>query len=243
MVEQMTRVRSVICVMKITAPARVFLQALFMLACASSMAVAQGVSDNPANWCRNGLFPSDEAEFKLAKVGGNWTARIHFFNDDDGCPGEEVKCETKSYLITGDEVIVSRRYGSWVCAWYQPRKGDETVGWLPADKLIVSEPAASPALENWLGQWKYDDQSLSIRRGSKSRVLKVTGNAVWRGGGGNVHVGRVEAESSPEGRELVVIEEECRVTLKLVGSYIVARDNSECGGMNVRFNGVYRKRR
>jgi hypothetical protein len=107
---------------------------------------AQEVEDYPATWCRNGLFASDRAEFKLAKIGGNWTARIHFFKDDDDCPNYTVKCETKSYLITGDQVLVSRKYGRWICAWYQPRKGSETVGWLLADKLSVSEqpPPARP---------------------------------------------------------------------------------------------------
>ena len=41
---------------------------------------AQSAGDYPANWCRNGLFPSDAAEFMSATVGGNWTARIHFYN-------------------------------------------------------------------------------------------------------------------------------------------------------------------
>ncbi len=215
---------------------------LSMLLCASHTATAQTADGNPANWCRNGLFASDEAEFKLAKVGGNWTARIHFLNDDDGCPSPEVKCETKSYLITGDQVLVSRKYGSWICAWYQPRKGSETVGWLPADKLLMSAPpAAPPALESWIGSWKYYDQELNIRRDSKSGFLKVKGAALWHGLGDNVHVGGVDAVGQPQGYKLFLTEEECQVSLKLVGDYIIASDNSECGGVNVRFNGVYRK--
>jgi len=89
---------------------RAIVLALLMLMCVSTTTTtAQNVDDIPAYWCRNGLFSSDKAEFKLAKVGGNWTARIHFLNDADGCPSPEVKCETKSYLITGDQVLVSRK--------------------------------------------------------------------------------------------------------------------------------------
>ncbi|MCA1592306.1 MAG: hypothetical protein LC754_06580 [Acidobacteria bacterium] len=239
----MARAKHVIPEMKTVLPARRILLALLMLVYVAAPATAQKTDDNPANWCRNGLFPSDAAEFRLAKVGGNRTARIHFLNDDDGCPSPEVKCETKSYLITGDQVLVSRKYGSWVCAWYQPRKGSETVGWLPVESLIISRQAASPALEKWIGRWKYDDQTLNIRRDSKSGTLLVKGDAIWRGLGDNVHVGSVEAGSSPQGNKLILIEEECRVTLKLVGDYIVASDNAECGGANVRFNGVYRRER
>jgi hypothetical protein len=214
-----------------------------MLTCVATSALAQGADDNPANWCRNGLFASDKAEFKVAKVGGNWTARIHFLNDDDGCPSPEVKCETKSYLITGDEVLVSRTYGQWICGWYQPKKGGETVGWLRADKLVISAPSPRPALEGWVGLWKYAGKSLDIRREDKSASLKVKGYAIWQGVGANVHVGGVEAAAQPQGNELVLVEEECQVSLKLVGDYLVANDNSGCGGVNVRFNGVFRRDR
>jgi hypothetical protein len=224
--------------------ARVILSGLLALMCVSVATKAQEVEDYPANWCRNGLFASDRADFKLAKIGGNWTARIHFFKDDDDCPSYTVKCETKSYLITGDQVLVSRKYGQWICAWYQPQKGSETVGWLQADKLLMSEsPAARPALANWIGLWKYGKKSLDIRRDGKTGLLKVKGYAIWEGSRDNVHLGGVEAVAQPEGNQLVLVEEECRVTLKLVGDYLVADDNSGCGGVNVRFNGVFRKGR
>lgn len=239
----MARAKNVIPKIKIPVPARGILLALLMLMCASTKTPAQNVNDNPANWCRNGLFPSDEAEFKLATVSGIKGTRIHFFNDDDGCPSADAKCRMRSYLITGNQVLVSRRYGSWICSWYQPRKGSETVGWLPVESLVISEHPASLALEKWIGRWKYGDQSLNIRRDSKRGFLTVKGDATWRGAGDNVHVGSVKARSLPQGNELILIEEECRVTLKLIGDYIIASDNSECGGMNVRFNGVYRKGR
>jgi hypothetical protein len=215
---------------------------LFLLSvCVPATATAQGMEDYPVNWCRNGLFASDDAEFKLATVSGNWTARIHFFSDDEGCPKYDVKCELKSYLVTRDQVLVSRRHGSWICGWYQPRKGSETVGWLPADKLVMSAPLRPPTLKNWIGMWKYGKQSLDIRRDGKTGFLKVKGYAVWEGARGNTHVGGIEAVAQPQGDELALVEEECRVKLKLVGDYLVARDNSECGGVNVRLNGVFRK--
>jgi hypothetical protein len=240
----MVKAHNVIPRMKMALPLRETLSALLLLVCVSATAVAQEVEDYPATWCRNGLFASDKAEFKLAKIGGNWTARIHFFKDDEGCPLYDVKCELKSYLITGDQVLVSRRYGPWICAWYQPAKGSETVGWLPADKLVIpARAAAPPALKDWIGLWKYDRQTLNIRREGKSGLLKVKGYAIWEGARANVHVGGIEAVAQPRGNELVLVEEECRVNVKLVGNYIVASDNSGCGGVNVRLNGVYRRGR
>jgi hypothetical protein len=237
------KVNDVIAEMSMPLPTRKILLALLMLLCVSTSTAAQEANDYPANWCRNGLFPSDRAGFRLAKVGGNWTARVHFFKDDGDCPLYEVKCETKRYLVTGDQVLVSRTYGQWVCGWYQPRKGDETVGWLRADKLVVSEPPARPAPANWIGLWKYAGKSFDIRRDGKSGLLKVKGHAIWEGAGGNVRVGGLEAVAQPQGDALALVEEECRVSLKLVGDYLVASDNSGCGGVNVRLNGVFRKSR
>lgn len=219
------------------------LLALSMLLCASATATAQGANDYPANWCRSDLFPSDEAGFRLAKVGGNWTARVHFFKDDGDCPLYEPKCETKRYLVTGDQVLVSKTYGQWVCGWYQPRKGGETVGWLRADKLLVSEPPARPDLADWVGLWKCAGKSLDIRRDGSPGLLKVKGHAIWEGAGANVRVGGVEGVGRPEGNGLVLVEDECRVSLKLVGDYLVAKDNSGCGGVNVRLDGIFRKGR
>ena len=226
--------------------AQMILPVLLMLTCvcAEQAAQAQNVDGNPPNWCRNGLFPSEGAEFKLAQVTGIKGARIHFFSDDDGCPNDKAKCIMRSYLIPGDRVLISKRYGPWICSWYQPRKGSETVGWLPAESLVISpEKDARPAFERWIGLWKYYDQSLNIRRDRKEGFLRVEGDALWRGLGDNVHVGSVEDSAQPQGSELILVEGECRVSLRLVGDYILASDNAQCGGANVRFNGVYQRGR
>lgn len=39
------------------------------------------VDGNPPNWCRNGHFPRDNVEFKLARVVGKRKSRAHFFRD------------------------------------------------------------------------------------------------------------------------------------------------------------------
>ena len=225
--------------------AQMILLVLLMLTCVcAEEAAAQNIGGNPANWCRNGLFPSEETEFKLAQVTGIKGTRIHFFSDDDGCPDNKAKCIMRSYLIPGDRVLTSKRYGPWICSWYQPRKGSETVGWLSAESLVISsEQDARPALERWVGMWKYYEQSLNIRRDSKAGFLRVEGEAIWQGLGDNVHVGSVGDSAQPQGNELILVEEDCRVSLRLVGDYIVASDNSQCGGANVRFDGIYRRGR
>ena len=103
----------------------------------------------------------------------------------------------------------------------------------------------TPPLARWLGAWEYAGQSLDIRRGAKPGTLAVSGQAFWRGVGDNVHVGEVEFEAAPAGNVLRLEENEdlCSVTLRLVGDLLVVSDNLKCGGLNVTFNGVYRRKK
>jgi hypothetical protein len=219
---------------------------LAALCCAAARAGAQDEGGNPANWCRNGAFTRDSEEFALARVAGRKGERVHFRGDDEGCPGTAAKCRQKAYLLAGDEVIVSRSFGDWRCAWYQPARGAETVGWLPADRLGLSGPAAGAPLAAWLGAWAFYDNALRVTRGRTAGALRVEGDATWVGvNPGNVHVGEVSGEAAPAGNTLTVGggEDDCRLTLRLIGSYLLASDNRQCGGLNVSFDGVYRKSR
>lgn len=205
-------------------------------------ALAQGApSGNPPHFCRNGTFPSDSTEFRTARVVGAKGSRAYFHGDEEGCPGP--KCRTKAYVIPGDELIVSRSFGDWLCAWYQPSKGSETVGWIPSHQLSVAETLESPPQSAWLGRWEFYYQTLDISRDAKTGLLRVEGEAFWKGLGDNIHMGAVNGNARPEGNLLVVEDDICRVTLRLVGASLVVTDNSDCGGVNVRFDGVYRKKR
>ena len=199
-------------------------------------------SGNPPNFCRNGAFPADSTEFRTARVVGAKGSRAYFHGDEEeSCPS--AKCRTKAYVVPGDEVLVSKSFGDWLCAWYQPPKGGETVGWIPSDQLSVTETLKSPPQSAWLGKWEYYQQTLDISRDARTGLLRVEGVAIWKGFGDNVHTGAVGGAARPEGNVLVVEEDICRVTLRLVGASLVVTDNSDCGGMNVRFDGVYRKKK
>ncbi len=67
--------------------------ALLLLAacCAASPAGAQGEGGNPANWCRNGAFTRDAEAFGLARVKGLKGSRVHFYGEEEGCPGPDAK--------------------------------------------------------------------------------------------------------------------------------------------------------
>jgi len=217
---------------------------LLLLAVGAGAGARAQADGNPENWCRNGLFTDEVGELRLARVAAQGAERVHFWGDDGKCPdGPAPLCRLKSYLVGGDEVIVSRRRGGFFCAWYQPRRGSETVGWLPADRLSVAEAPAEPPLAAWVGEWAYYDNSVSIRPGKGAGQLAVEGVALWKGVvPGSVNVGEINSTVRPAAGRLVIEDDICRVRMRLVGPHLVVDDNGECGGVNVSFDGVYRRK-
>lgn len=221
---------------------------LLALFCTPLYANAQDAGDNPANWCRNGLFTNDAKEFRLARVRGPRNSRAYFYGDDEGCPGPEAKCRQKAYVIPGDQLIVSRSFGDYMCAWFQPARESETVGWIAASQLEVSEADANPSLALWLGTWEFYSNSVHITRGAKAGTLRVAGEAFWHGvNPENIHTGDVGGEAAPASGVLSIVGgsdyDICRATFRLVGPYLVVDDNGDCGGANVTFDGVYRRKK
>jgi len=209
-----------------------------------SMNIFAQIDGNPENWCRNGLFPRDSKDFGIAKVKGKKGEKVYFYGDEaENCPSSE-KCKQKSYIIPNDEVIVSRKYGNFVCAWFQPKSGSETVGWIRADALEFVNIMQS--FDEIYGSWYFYDNDIDIKKGAKANTFKVSGNAFWKGLGDNVHIGELDHEGKMVDGSLKLGEDEtdeyaCKVSINLVGKYLIVSDNLNCGGANVTFSGVYRR--
>jgi hypothetical protein len=200
------------------------------------------IDGNPPNWCRGGHFPQADVDFSVMKVNGGKTTRAYFYGDDGDCPNG-ANCRERAYVIGGDEVIASRSYGDFVCAWYQPAKGTETVGWIKMSDLRPGYASEGPA--SFTGEWVYGESDLKIEV-IGAGALSVKGNSFWRGLGDNIHIGEVDDSGTPVGNILAVggsDEYDCRMKLRRVGDFLVVSDNKNCGGVNVSFDGVYRKRK
>jgi len=218
------------------------LRSLLLLAMLSPLAAsASDLADGGS--CRNGLFPSAQSGFALARVVG--TQRLYLLGDMDGCPAKgEPACRQRSYVVSGDTVVTGRDLGAYRCAFF-PNKVGGSAGWVDRSKLQPL-PVATPSLQDWAGDWKDGDNGLRISvRGGQ---LHVEGDAYWpsanptpeqRPYGPNM--GQVEAQATPRGSQVDFVEDSCTVHAQVLGDVLVVSDNSECGGMNVRFDGVYRK--
>lgn len=202
--------------------------------------------------CRNGGFPLEQDAFTLARVTGK--PRLHFLDDMEGCPSKgEAACRQRGYVIEGDTLIVGRAQGHYRCVFY-PNKGGGSAGWVPEDRLRrLPLPTAIP-LQAWAGHWQGSgDNTLDLIPNGDGTVT-MNGDAYWPSANpdpemrpGGPHLGSVTARDTPQGNRLEVIEggplEEyrCKVTAHLLGDLLVVADNSNCGGANVSFSGVYRR--
>lgn len=207
------------------------------------------VLDPSDNTCRQGLFTSESDDFGLGVVKKvtKGAGRAYFYDDmSDDCP-EAASCRTKSYIVPGDKVITNRKRGDFVCAWYTPKKGWTTVGWLKASDLDFPASRAAFTDQSWTGEWRYAENSISITPNKLAGFLNVSGSAIWKGLGDNVHIGELDGAFSYKAGVLEYSDGDsqydCKATLRLVDMFLVVRDNMNCGGANVTFSGVYRRNR
>lgn len=218
---------------------------LFSLLPLLVFAAAAQQEGNPENWCRGGSFPKDSDVFSVGTVK---SSKAYFYNDDaDDCPISE-SCREKSYVVSGDKVVVARTFKGFACSWFISAKGTSTTGWIKSSMLKITEADQKPKLSVWLGEWKYADNSISFTENKLHGTLNVTGNAFWKGLGDNIHIGELDGRAEPKGNLLKFGESDtdeyaCKATMHLVGSFLVVADNMNCGGANVTFSGVYRKKR
>ncbi len=211
------------------------------------LALAGYAQTEPDNWCRGGFFTKESETFLIGTAIGTRNKRIHFYNDDAAdCPNNE-RCKAKAYVVPGDEVVVSKRKDGFGCAWYQPVKGGGTVGWIRLSELRFRDAVSDVSPREWMGEWLYADNSIKISSDREEGRMRVTGNALWRGRGDNVHIGELDGRTRLQKDVMRYSdgddEYDCKATLRLVGRFLVVADNLKCGGVNVTFSGVYTKQK
>jgi hypothetical protein len=201
------------------------------------------------------------AEVSLGRVNAN-SPRTYFVRnraDAPDCPNAALKCRGKSYFVPGDRLILSRTNGPFVCVDFSDIKGILRTGWLPAS-AVDREVAPPPALADWFGEWNEIDAKITLKPLGKG--VSISGEATWgtldpeRVKAGAIHIGSIEGAARPNGAALSFAtgangvtlpvdkgaDSDCKVWMRRVGPYLLASDNNNCGGMNVSFLGVYRRK-
>lgn len=210
----------------------------------ASPALSQGTDDG---FCRNGGFPSENKSLGVSIV---TVGRAYLLKDMNGCPSAESQCRQRSYVVKGDEVLTGRMKGKYVCAYF-PNSGGGSAGWVDMAQLKVLpiDPQPSPAA--WLGWWS-DNGNPTARITQKESGLHLESEAFWPGPptvrakdwpDGWPHEGGANGPLVRSGNRAHFGDKNsgCQVDFTLVGGYLLAADNGECGGANVRLDGVYQR--
>ncbi|MEN5014776.1 hypothetical protein ABEH87_00240 [Erwinia sp. Eh17-17] len=198
--------------------------------------------------CRNGFFPGYQGEYHQAEIRAG-AGQVHFYDDMDGCPEKGESCARKAYLVPGNTVLVAQTKPGWSCVWYFAKKRDFT-SWIPSASLTAI-PTRAVREEDWLGQWLPVEGNNAIVISHHGDKLHVSGSADWHGGTNSygeevVHIGEIDDDATVKANRLTFgipdsTKYECGGEMLLINGNLVVRDNSNCGGMNVRFDSVYRK--
>jgi hypothetical protein len=185
----------------------------------------------------------------------------YFYQDyDDGCPAVTAKCRRPAYVLPGDLLVASEEKGGLTNVEFVNARGTASWGWVEAAGLVrVPAPRAGA----WLGNWSRTEADIEFKPGRRAGRLLVHGDATWgmsdpeRVKRGGVNLGEFDGEIGVTGDRVIFVsgdvvvagappatgddEYDCRVRLRLLGPYLLAKDNNHCGGNNVSFSGVYRK--
>lgn len=206
---------------------------------------------------------STGASPRAAAVGGTGP-RANFVRDGrdrPGCPDDSEACRKSAFVVPGDVVLVAGQQGAYACAAFTNGKGVTSLGMLPAAVLApIQEGPGSAA--GWIGTWLRVESTIAIKPAATPGELAVRGDATWGGSdparvrSGGVNLGEVEGSAAPDGSGVLAFTQgngrtlpydpsdatTCSIWMLRRGPYLVVADNLGCGGMNVSFSGIYRRR-
>ena len=209
---------------------------------AAPLALAQGfdAEEQDARMCRNGL-PASDPPFQLARIAGD--GRAYLLEDTDKCP-EEGECRQESYLVPGDQVVVTKLRMGHACVHY-PNASGNAAGYVPLDRIALQEHDTDPPPEAWLGTWS-DSGNPHVAIAMEGGGLTIAGTSYWPGPNGSrrypyPNIGDIDGPLTILGNRARYDDGHCRVDFTLVGQFLMAHDNFRCGGLNVRFDGLYRR--
>jgi hypothetical protein len=172
--------------------------------------------------------------------------KVYFFSRKIACTqGSSCPARTKAYLVDGDLVFGGPEDKNFRCVYYGTAKGTIVAGFLSADNLVPLAENEDLTQDFLVGTWTYEGNPRIVIAAAGHDEVSAEGEAWWRGLGQSYHTGEFSAVASPAGKEITFREGDdahsCKVDLLRRGPYLVAKDNSYCGGMNVPFSGILMK--
>ncbi len=174
--------------------------------------------------------------------------RAYLYNQTQPCPkGEQCGSRQKAYLVSGDVVFAGPPNRGFRCAYYGRSNGKIVAGFIPVENLKALVEDNRMSIDFAIGTWKYENDSIDIKAAAAGQV-SGDGQAYYQTAE-TVNDGAFSAKAPlAAGQKELVFKEgndesSCVVKLHRRGPYLVASDNNNCGGLNVRFDGIYTRAR
>jgi hypothetical protein len=156
---------------------------------------------------------------------------------------------TGQKFAAGTLVAITKTEGEYACVEAGTlTRGQETSGWIPASDIQIFPPAlAGRPARWWIGSWQSGRSKITFRM--QDGRLFAEGSSWWQGFG-DPNIGDFSGHPFAHGDGLKVGDTDappaldenldyCMLGLIAVGNRMAVEDNSHCGGMNVRFFGIY----
>jgi hypothetical protein len=184
--------------------------------------------------------------FKVKAASGN--QRVYYYSAPNDCSNlKRCAARKQSYLVPGDEVFGGPEERGFRCAYYYgSAKGILIAGFLPVENLqsVSREDGLSAGF--LAGKWEMRPgphlapNTITIEGAGPERV-KGSGQAYYQSAEtvNEGSFGDDDVTVGPGTKEVMFHDGICDVTVRRRGTYLVAEDNGNCGGMNVRFEGIY----
>jgi hypothetical protein len=207
---------------------------VLILACAPVCSA----QDKPTGDCSvpyAGFAATPEPKVQIAEVASQAAVKLAFCDSEKGC--------FVSRPALGTPVLIYREQGVWTCGYFSSRDGAGPA-WIRSESLRVVPYDARPPLKAWAGTWVGGEDRVLIRTGRLPGSLHLVGGATWQGQGGNAHFGDMKGDASPVGNHLRFVQngpDSCTIDMTLLNRYILANDNQLCGGLNARFQGIWKR--
>jgi hypothetical protein len=195
--------------------------------------------------CEPTLFPQSLDPLGFARV---TTPRLQVFLEPQACSRPTGLCPSKAYLVAGDQVVTAQATAGKTCvAFLGPRR--TTIGWVDSKALAALPPA--PPAGDWTGRWRRPSGDAEAMIERKGRRLNADLFASAPGSNAdNVRTGGARGELIVQDDRARIGEPDdpaCKVVLRRLGPFLVVNDgatddaNSDCGGIGVTMNGIYRR--
>lgn len=237
-------------------PANALLRSLLVvLTAASSLPV---MAEPPLRRPTCLTYDARYEEAPLMRVNaGDPEGRVHLFKEARACP-ETGPCAWKqrAYLVPGDVVFAGPEIDGFRCVYFGAATSAIISGFLPASALDPAPDGGALDPGFLSGTWTHSQGNPITMKRDDDGAVHASGEALWTGLHGAVHDGSLNATAHPVG-DLIVFREgrttghgeadlagegndaNCVVWMRRRGPYLVVHDNMQCGGVNVRFQGIY----